>query len=140
MNLPSDSTGETIVGAGPSRVNVLARTAFVAVVCAASAGVHAALVPEHYAEGGVVLGGAFALDALLLGTCAVVASRGRSWALPVVVLLGTALAYLLSRTTGVPGLIGDPEEPDALGLVTTVAEVVAAAVAAQLLHNREEDR
>jgi hypothetical protein len=59
---------------------------------------------------------------------------------PVVVLLGTALAYLLSRTTGIPLLIDRPEEPDALGLVTTVAEVVAAVVAVLAPHNREENR
>lgn len=132
-----------IVGSDRTPVNALVQTgagAFVALVCAAAAGVHAALVPEHYQEGGIRLGGAFALSALLLGICAVLVSRGTSRALPVVVLLGTAVAYLLSRTTGIPLLIDQPEEPDALGLVTTVAEVVAAAVAVLAPHNREEDR
>jgi len=132
-----------IVGGDRARVNdpvqTVART-LVALVCAASAGIHAALVPEHYQEGGLRLGGAFALSALLLGVAAVLVSRGTRTALPVVVLLGTALAYLLSRTTGIPLLIDEPEEPDVLGLVTTVAEVVAAAVAVLAPHNREEDR
>jgi hypothetical protein len=114
--------------------------AFVALVCAASAGIHAALVPEHYQEGGLRLGGAFALSALLLGVSAVLVARSTMTALPVVVLLGTALAYLLSRTSGIPLLIDEPEALDALGLVTTVAEVVAATVAVVAAHNREEDR
>ena len=45
------------------------------------------------------------------------------------VLLGTAAAYLLSRTSGIPGLITDPEAVDLLGVVTSSAEVVAAAAA-----------
>jgi hypothetical protein len=117
-----------------------AASAFVAVVCAASAGVHAGLVLDHYREGGLALGGAFAISAVLLGAAAVLASRRVTRGFVVVVLLGTAVAYLLSRTTGIPLLIPDPEEPDPLGLVTTVSEAVAAAVAALLLHNREEDR
>lgn len=132
-----------IVGSDRAAVNASVQTgarAFVALVCAASAGIHAALVPEHYQEGGLRLGGAFALSALLLIVSAVVVSRGARTALPVVVLLGTAVAYLLSRTTGIPLLIDEPEEPDALGLVTTVAEVVAAAVAVLAPPNREEDR
>jgi len=139
MDLP----GESIVESRPTRVNVLVQTGastFVALVCAGGAGVHAALVPEHYEEGGIRLGGAFAVSAVLLGICALLSSRSTGRALPVVVLLGTALAYLLSRTTGIPLLIDEPEEPDVLGLVTTVAEVVAAAVAALVPHNREEDR
>lgn len=142
MHLREDSTAHPILGSDRTGVNALVQTAnlFVAVVCAASAGVHAALVPEHYHEGGLVLGGAFALDAVLLGIGALATSRRSGRALPVVVLLGTAFAYLLSRTTGIPFLIDEPEAPDALGLVTTVAEVVAAAVATQLPHNREEDR
>jgi hypothetical protein len=133
----------SIVGSDRTSVNGPVQTgagAFVALACAAAAGVHAALVPEHYQEGGIRLGGAFALSALLLGICALLVSRGTSRALPVVVLLGTALAYLLSRTTGIPLLIDEPEEPDALGLVTTVAEVVAAVVAVLAPHNREENR
>jgi len=139
MDLPG---GLIVSGAGP-RVNVAVRAAagaFVAVVCAASAGVHAGLVPDHYREGGLALGGAFAVSAVLLGAAAVLASRRVTRGFVVVVLLGTAVAYLLSRTTGIPLLIPDPEEPDPLGLVTTVSEAVAAAVAALLLHNREEDR
>jgi hypothetical protein len=53
-------------------------------------------------------------------------------------LLGlTALAYALSRSTGIPWLIPDPEHLDVLGLATSAAEVVAA-LAATLLITRKE--
>jgi len=51
----------------------------------------------------------------------------------VVVLSAVAGCYVLSRTTGLPGLVPVPEEPDALGVVTTAAEVLAAAAAFVLL-------
>ena len=109
----------------------------VALVCAASAGVHAALVPEHYREAGPTLATAFALSAVALAVCAAVSrrprARARSGLAQVVVLAAVAGCYVLSRTTGLPGLVPVPEEPDALGVVTTAAEVLAAAAAVVLL-------
>ncbi|HET8559422.1 MAG TPA: hypothetical protein VFL69_02795 [Marmoricola sp.] len=131
MDLP-----DAIVDTRAPRVNARVDR-LLAVACAASAGVHAALVPEHLREGGPVLGGAFALAALLLAVSALAAARGRT-APAVTVLAGTALAWLLSRTTGIPLLL-DREPPDALGMATTVVEVVAAAAAVALPHHREED-
>lgn len=114
----------------------------VALVAAASAGVHAGLVPEHIREGGARLGGAFALSAALLALVAVlVGARGASpriWALAVTVLSGVAVAYLLSRTSGIPFLLAEPEQPDRLGVITTGAEVVAALAAAPLAVYRKE--
>jgi hypothetical protein len=49
------------------------------------------------------------------------------------VLCLIALSYLLSRTIGIPLLIGHAEQPDALGLVTTAAELVGAVLAAALI-------
>jgi hypothetical protein len=43
-----------------------------------------------------------------------------------------ALSYLLSRTVGVPLLIGQAERLDALGMVTTATELVGAVLAAVL--------
>jgi hypothetical protein len=111
----------------------------VALVAAGSAGVHAALVPEHLREG-TALGVAFAGTAIALALVAAVTRtpRNDTWApaAAAAVLLATAAAYLLSRTTGLPGLITDPEEVDLLGAVTSSAEVVAAA-AAVLLSRRD---
>jgi hypothetical protein len=104
----------------------------VALVAAGSAGVHAALVPEHLHES-TALGIAFIGSAVSLVVVAVLTRTPRhdAWApaAAAAVLLGTAAAYLLSRTTGLPGLITDPEEVDLLGVVTSSAEVVAAAAA-----------
>lgn len=114
----------------------------VVLVCAASAGVHSALVPEHLAEGGPLLGGAFAASALALAVVAVLARRPgrerRVVSVAVVVLVANALAYLLSRTTGLPLLIPDPEEVDLLGVATTLAEVVGAVAGVLLLTRKEQ--
>ena len=121
MDLPRDS----IVGTARSGVNESTRW-FVALVCAASAGVHAALVPEHLRES-PVLGWAFVLSVVLLAAAAVqvtadpdVAPRGVA-----AVLWAVAAGYLLSRTTGMPVLVPDPEPVDVLGVLTTLAEVAA---------------
>ena len=113
---------------------------FVALVCAASAGVHAGLVPEHLAES-VPLGVAFAVSVVLLVAAALqlrAGPAGARWvALALVAVVG---AYLLSRTTGLPVLIPDPEPVDILGVLTTSAEVVAAVAACCLPHVGKEPR
>jgi hypothetical protein len=129
-----------IVGVVGRTVNDLLRAAVV-LVCAASAGVHAALVPEHLHEGGPLLGGAFALSALALALSALLARLPEydPWAveLALVVLAANVLAYVLSRTTGLPVLIPDPEEVDLLGVVTTVAEAVGVVAGVALLTRKE---
>jgi hypothetical protein len=131
-----------IVGIRPLGVNGDAR-AVAASICAASAGVHAALVPEHYREK-PALGAAFAVSAVALAWAALLLRRPAGSRLtriaPPAVLLGVAACYLLSRGTGLPLLIPEPEELDALGLVTTLAELLAAAVAVRLTHDRKERR
>jgi hypothetical protein len=110
----------------------------VSLVCAASAGVHLALVAEHAAEGPLV-GIAFAASAVALGVGAVAARRplGRVGAVAGL-LIGVAACYLLSRTTGIPGLVPEPEHLEAVGMLTTAAEVLAALACLPL--NREEHR
>jgi hypothetical protein len=113
----------------------------VAVIAAASAGVHAGLVPEHLREAGPRLGGAFALSAFLLAAVGLLAARRpsrRTWAVAAIVLAGVAIAYVLSRTSGIPFLLADPEAPDRLGVITTGAETVAALAAALLALSRKE--
>lgn len=130
----------TMLGSGRGQVNVALRY-LAAAVCAASAGVHAALVPEHVHEGGIRLGGAFAVSAVLLAAASLVVRRPRRdpWALraAVAVLLGVALAYLLSRTTGIPLLITTPEDTDPLGAVTSAAEVVGALACTVLIARKD---
>lgn len=129
-----------ILGVVRPRVNASLQAA-VALICAASAGVHAGLVPEHYEEAGLPLAAALTVSAVALGLCAVLARRPDrlAQAVVVVVLLGVAGCYVLSRTSGLPPLIDEPEELDLLGMVTTAAEVVAALVTL-LPRNREEIR
>jgi hypothetical protein len=113
----------------------------VTTVCAGSAGVHAALVRPHIAEAGLLLGSAFAAAAvaLALAALAVRLPRNDAWApaAATAVLCVIAASYLLSRTTGIPVLISDPEQLDPLGIVTTAAEVAGAMAGAVLMSRRD---
>src|SRR6266480_774225 len=81
-------------------------------VCAGSAGVHAALIQPHFLESGL-LGSAFtaAAIALALAALAVRQPRHDPWAIAAatVTLCVIAVSYLLSRSTGIPLLIVQPE-------------------------------
>ena len=121
------------------RVNAALRFIVVA-ICAASAGMHVALVPGHLRES-LALGLAFGLSAGALAAASLVVRDPRhdSWA-PITagaVLSLTAMAYALSWSTGIPWLIPHAEHLDVLGLATSATEVVAA-LAATLLITREE--
>ena len=104
-------------------------------VCAASAGIHAALVPEHVREG-VGAGAGFAVAAVALAALAVALTRRSS---PVIVsvaavtLAGLIVAYVLAATIGVPVLHPEPEPIDAIALVTKAIEATGLLVAARLL-------
>jgi peptidoglycan/LPS O-acetylase OafA/YrhL len=109
----------------------------ISIVCAASAGVHAALIPSHLREGNIRLAAALAVVAVSL---AVIAFAVRSpdhdgWALPAgVMLLGAvAVAYALSRTSGLPGLVVAPETVDPAGVLTTFTEAFGATAGVALL-------
>ena len=113
----------------------------VTIVCAASAGVHAALVRPHVDEAGLPLGAAFAAAsvALAVAALAVRLPRHDAWA-PVtagVVLCVIAASYLLSRIAGLPLLITDREELDPLGVLITGAELVGALAAVVLIRRKE---
>jgi hypothetical protein len=127
-----------IVWSGSSAVNEPAR-ATALLVCAGSAGVHLALVPDHLRES-PALGVAFLLDAVLLAVVAVLLgdpARGtRTTPAVATLLLATAGAYVLSRTTGIPWLAPDPEPLDGLGAVTTVCELVGANACVLLMLRR----
>ncbi|HET7690075.1 MAG TPA: hypothetical protein VFK41_06840 [Nocardioidaceae bacterium] len=111
------------------RVNVLASD-IAAVVCATSAGVHAALVVPH-AEESSRMAAAFALSTVALAAAAVILATRPSPAASAAVaglLLSVAAAYFMSRTTGIPGLNHHQEPVDVLGVLVTSLEVAGAAV------------
>ena len=125
---------------GPARADTVLRYCVTA-VCAGSAGIHTALIQPHLAEGGLPLGSAFALAAatLVLAALAVRQPRHDSWApaAATAVLCLIAVSYLLSRTTGIPLLIGQAEQLDPLGAATTAAELAGAVAGAALMSRKD---
>jgi hypothetical protein len=105
-------------------------------VCAGSAGVHAALIQPRFLES-VLLGSAFTAAAIALALAALVVRQPRhdSWAIlaATATLCVIAVSYMLSRSTGIPLLIVQPEHVDPLGTVTTVAELAGAMCGAVLM-------
>lgn len=105
-------------------------------VCAGSAGVHAALIQPHFLES-ALLGSAFtaAAVALALAGLAVRQPRHDSWAIvaATATLCLIAVSYMLSRSTGIPLLIVQPEHADPLGTMTTAAELAGAMCGAVLV-------
>ena len=113
----------------------------VTAVCAASAGVHAALIGPHLAEGlPIGLGFAAATATLALAAIAVRQPRRDPWApgLAAAVLCLIAIAYVLSRSSGIPLLIGHAEELDPFGIASTSAELVGAVASVALLLPRKD--
>jgi hypothetical protein len=69
----------------------------------------------------------------------VVAVDRRSAALPAgAVLRATAIAYVLSRTTGLPGVLPEPEPVDGLGVLTTTGELVGVVACLVLTFRKEQ--
>ena len=89
--------------------------------CAVSAGIHAALVPDHLAEG-TAAGVGFAVAALPLAVAA--AALTRRW---------NATLLAAAVTTGVPVLHPEAESIDGLALFTKAVELLGLAAAADLL-------
>lgn len=113
--------------------------AFGAVVCAASSGVHAALVLPHSHES-ASLAVAFAVSAVALAMAAVALAldAGPTVTTAVaLVLAGVAAAYALSRTTGIPGLTVHPEPLDVFGTLVSCLELIAACALAWLPYRRD---
>jgi peptidoglycan/LPS O-acetylase OafA/YrhL len=111
----------------------------VLIACAASAGMHAGLVPSHLVEN-LWLGIAFAasvglLLALIVALWRAGDPRRPAAAAAAVVLAALVVAYSLSRTVGLAPLAKDVEPVDAIGLLTQGVQV-AGLVAALLLCHR----
>lgn len=105
--------------------------------CAASAGAHAGLVPAHL-DAEPRLGAAFLIAVVLLVTAATsVAARPgdrRITSSAGLLLAGLILAYVASRTTGIPVLDPEPEAVDAVGIATTAVEALGVLAALGLTH------
>ena len=134
------STASRSAAAFPKRVRRAdPRTlAFGAFVCAASAGVHAALVLPHSHES-ASLAVAFAVSTIALAVAAVALALDPGPTVTTVValiLVGVAAAYALSRTTGIPGLNVHPEPLDVFGTVVSCVELMAAAALVRPLTRR----
>lgn len=120
----------------------LARSLLVA-ACASSAGIHAALAPEHLHERAAA-GAGFLASALVMGAlCVVLTVRPESRVAvraAAAVLAGLVLAYALAATTGVPVLQPDTEPVDGLGLATKAVELAGLAAALALAAASRADR
>ncbi len=111
------------------------RTDLVILVCAISAGIHGALVPNHFEEGtGAGLG--FVAATVLLAVFAVVLTRKPAQLALLAtgaVLVGLIASYAVVITTGFPVLHPEPEAVDALALFTKAVEAVGLVLVASLL-------
>ena len=111
------------------------RTDLVILTCAISAGIHGALVQNHFEEGtGAGLG--FVVATVLLAVLAVVLTRKPTQ----LALLGTAAvfagliaSYVIAITTGLPVLHPDVEAVDGLALFTKAVEAAGVVLAASLM-------
>lgn len=135
MGMPSGQPVSALLGGEQAWVGTGLRYCLTA-VCAGSAGVHAALIQPHFLESGL-LGSAFTAATVVLALAALVVRQSRhdSWAIAAasVTLCVMVISYALSRSTGIPVLIGQPEHVDPLGTVTTAAEIAGVFCGAVLM-------
>jgi hypothetical protein len=105
---------------------------------AISAGIHAALVPEHLEEGRAAAGG-FAVSAVLLGALAIALTyrvTPRLLFAAGVLMTGLLVSYALAITTGIPVLHPDVEPVEGLALFTKAVEIAGLVAAGDLLLSR----
>jgi hypothetical protein len=108
----------------------------VILACAVSAGIHAALMPVHLAEGsGAGIG--FAIAAVVLTALVVALTReptnSRALGGAALVFAGLLASYALAVTTGLPVLHPEPEAFDRVALGTKAIEVVGLLAAASVV-------
>jgi hypothetical protein len=112
------------------------RTDIVILTCAISAGIHGALVPDHFGEGtGAGLG--FVAATVLLAVLAIALTlRPASevaFAATVLVFAGLLVSYAAAVTTGVPVLHPERETVDGLALFTKAVEIAGLLLAVSAL-------
>ena len=111
------------------------RVDVVILTCAISAGIHGALVPEHFDEG-AGLGASFVVATILLAALAVALTRRPTQlvlASAALVFAGLLASYALAVTTGLPVLHPERETVDGLALFTKAIEAIGLALVATLL-------
>jgi hypothetical protein len=99
----------------------------VIVACAISAGIHAALVRDHFEEGAAAGIGFLAAAVLLTGLVVVLTYRTASLcaiAAAAAVLAGLLASYAFATTTGIPLLHPELEPIDGLALATKAIEAL----------------
>ena len=103
--------------------------------CAVSAGIHGALVPDHFREGaGPGLG--FVAATALLAAAAVALTREPSQLTllaTAVLFAGLIVSYVLAVTTGLPVLHPERETVDGLALFTKAVEAGGLVLTASLV-------
>jgi drug/metabolite transporter (DMT)-like permease len=108
------------------------RTDAMILACAVSAGIHAALAPEHFRET-TAAGVGFVASSLLLAALTVVLTRRPSetaFAATVLVFAGLIGSYVLAVTTGIPGVHPDVDPVEGLALATKAVEAAGLVLAA----------
>jgi hypothetical protein len=111
------------------------RVDIVILVCAISAGVHGALVKDHFQEG-TGAGVGFVVATVLLAAVAIILTHHRSQLVVVgaaVILAGLIVSYMLVITTGVPVLHPDVEAVNGLALFSKTIEVLGLLAASSLI-------
>jgi drug/metabolite transporter (DMT)-like permease len=112
----------------------------VILACAVSAGIHAALAPDHFREAtGAGLG--FVVATVLLAALAVAVTfwpdHLHAPKLAALVFAGLIVSYGLAITTGVPVLHPDVEPVDGLALFTKAVEIAGLLASLSLLTSIE---
>jgi hypothetical protein len=122
-------------GGGTDAITRLVARDALVVACAVSAGVHAALTPEHVREtpaaGIGFLVSSAVLASLVVALTLLPASR-TAVAAAGAVLAGLLVVYAFAVTTGVPVLHPDAEPADGPGLATKAVELVGLLAAVRL--------
>jgi hypothetical protein len=108
----------------------------VILACAVSAGIHGALVPDHFTEG-TGAGVGFVAATVMLAALVVAMTLRPASALALTgaaaVLAGLLVSYALATTTGLPVLHPDREPVDGLALATKAIEAVGLLAASSLI-------
>jgi hypothetical protein len=118
------------------------RTDAVILTCAISAGIHAALAPEHFRET-TGAGAGFVAAAVVLAVLAVVLTRTpthAAFAATAVVFAGLIASYALAVTTGIPVLHPDVDPLESLALATKAVEAAGLVLAAWGLRPKPHQR